>query len=69
MVRLVQDGQNKEQPLQTAMGNSYPVIIRLEALAEQVAATEGKQLQQVGAAGPVGRQAGGVNVCCRSHQR
>lgn len=47
VVRLVQDGQNKEQPLQTAMGNSYPVIIRLEALAEQSPAAEGKQLQQV----------------------
>lgn len=46
-IRLLQDGQRKEQPLQTAMGNSYPLIIRLEALTEQAAA-QGKELQQVG---------------------
>lgn len=46
-IRLVQAGERKEQPLQTAMGNSYPLIIRLEALTEK-AAGEGKQLQQVG---------------------
>lgn len=45
-IKLVQAGERKEQPLQTAMGNSYPIIIRLEALTEQAAA-EGKQLQQV----------------------
>jgi hypothetical protein len=45
-IRLVQAGERKEQPLQTAMGSSYPIIIRLEALTEQAAA-EGKQLQQV----------------------
>lgn len=45
-IRLLQDGQRKEQPLQTAMGNSYPLIIRLEALTEQAAA-QGKELQQV----------------------
>jgi len=46
VVRLVQDGDRKEQPLQTAGGNSYPLIIRLETLAQHAAA-EGKQLQQV----------------------
>jgi hypothetical protein len=45
-IRLVQAGEPKEQPLQTAMGNSYPIIIRLEALSEQATA-DGKQLQQV----------------------
>jgi len=53
VVRLMQDGERKEQPLQTACGNSYPIIIRLETLAQHAAA-EGKQLQQleIGAALP-----------------
>lgn len=47
VVRLVQDGQRKEEALQFARGNSYPLIIRLETLTQQAAA-DGKQLQQVG---------------------
>ena len=46
-IRLVdEDGGRREQPLQAPGGNSYPLIIRLETLA-QTPAAEGKQLQQV----------------------
>jgi hypothetical protein len=45
-IRLVHAGERKEQQLQLAQGNSYPLIIRLETLTQK-AAEEGKQLQQV----------------------
>lgn len=67
MVRLVEDGQNKEQPLQTAMGNSYPVVIRLEALAEHAAA-EGKQLSEVRSDLRLSMCVVRSNSCSQDHQ-